>query len=291
MPVNCPACGSPVVRDPAQVAIRCVNASCPAQLKRRIEHFASRGAMDIEGLGEAMVQQLVDRQLTLDLADIYRLDAAKLGSIPRTGDKSIGNLLEAVVASKARPLWRLIFGLGILHVGATSARALAEVFIQKAAARAREQPQDRESEKAQPTPLDELMEATAEELQFIPDVGPIVGPSIAQHFDRPENRAVIERLRQAGLNFGERDERPQAKEAGAGGKLAGSTWVITGTLSEPREQIAEQLRQHGGKTAEAVSKKTTYLLAGEQAGSKLAKARKLGVRVITEKEFRELLGD
>ncbi|MEI8233535.1 MAG: NAD-dependent DNA ligase LigA [Verrucomicrobiota bacterium] len=264
MPEACPSCGGPVVRDAGQVALRCVNAACPAQCKRRLEHFASRGAMDIEGLGEAMVELLVDRELTRDFADIYRLDLFQLSALPRMGGKSIANLLAAIEASKKMPLWRLIFGLGILHVGATSARALAAHFHR----------------------LDALMAATAEALQRIPDVGPVVGPAIAQYFDNPGNRAVIERLREAGLNFGERDE-PAAPPAG--GPFAGTTWVLTGALSEPREAVAEVIRAHGGKVTESVSKKTTCVLAGDEAGSKLEKARKLGVRVLNEAEFRALL--
>ena len=266
MPVNCPACGNPIVRDEGQVAVRCVNASCPAQIKRRLEHFASRGAMDIEGLGEAMVELLVERELTRDLADIYHLNVAKLASLPRMGEKSIANLLAAIGESKTRPLWRLIFGLGILHVGVTSARALAQHFHL----------------------LDALMSATADDLQRIPDVGPVVGPAIAQHFANPTNRAVIERLRAAGLNFGEHDERTTPA---AGGKFAGTTWVLTGTLSEPRETVAETIRALGGKVTDSVSKKTSYVLAGEEAGSKLEKAQKLGVRVLSEAEFRALAAD
>ena len=267
MPETCPSCGSAVVRDEGQVAIRCVNGSCPAQLKRRLEHFAARGAMDIEGLGEAMVELLVDRELTRDLADIYQLNVAKLASLPRTGEKSIANLLSAIEASKTQPLWRLIFGLGILHVGVTSARALAAHFHL----------------------LDALMAATADELQRIPDVGPVVGPAIAQHFANPGNRAVIERLRVAGLNFGEHDEH--TAQPATGGEFAGTTWVITGTLSEPRDAIAESIRTHGGKVTDSVSKKTSYVLAGEEAGSKLEKAHKLGVRVLSEAEFREMLAN
>jgi len=265
MPEHCPACGRPVVRDAGQVAVRCVNAACPAQLKRRLEHFAARGAMDIEGLGEAMVEQLVSRELTSDIADIYALNVAKLASIPRMGEKSIANLLNAIQESKKRPLWRLIFGLGILHVGATSARALADHFHT----------------------LDPLMAASADDLQRIPDVGEVVGTSIAQHFARQENRQTIERLRDEGLNFGELDERPVIAE---GGKFAGTTWVITGTLSAPRDEIAEQIRAQGGKVTDSVSKKTSYLLVGEDAGSKLEKAKKLGVKVVTEPEFKEMVG-
>ncbi|MEI6561909.1 MAG: NAD-dependent DNA ligase LigA [Verrucomicrobiota bacterium] len=264
MPSACPACGGPVVRDEGQVALRCVNAACPAQLKRRLEHFASRGAMDIENLGEAMVEQLVDKELTRDLADVYQLNVAKLASLPRMGEKSIANLLTAIEASKKQPLWRLIFGLGILHVGVTSARALASHFHL----------------------LDALMAATADELQRIPDVGPVVGPAIAQHFENPGNRAVIERLREAGLNFGQLDDHSAQP---AGGKFAGTTWVLTGTLSEPREVIGEVIRAQGGKVTDSVSKKTSYVLAGDEAGSKLEKAQKLGVRVLTEAEFRGML--
>jgi DNA ligase (NAD+) len=265
MPELCPACHTPVVRDAGQVAVRCVNTGCPAQLKRRLEHFASRGAMDIEGLGEAMVELLVDNALTRDIADIYHLTLLQLASLPRMGAKSIANLLAGIETSKKRPLWRLIFGLGILHVGATSARALAVHFRL----------------------LDALMAATSDELQRIPDVGPIVGPAIAQHFENEGNRAIIERLRAAGLNFGEADEPPAPA---AGGKFAGTTWVLTGTLSQPREVFAEQILAQGGKVASAVSKKTTYVLAGEEAGSKLEKARKLGVRVLSEADFREMGG-
>jgi len=264
MPEICPACHDLVVREEGQVAVRCVNASCPAQLKRRLEHFASRGAMDIEGLGEAMVELLVEHHLTHNIADIYQLNVAKLATLPRMGEKSIANLLAAIADSKTRPLWRLIFGLGILHVGVTSARALATHFHL----------------------LDALMAATADELQRIPDVGPVVGPAIAQHFENPGNRAVIERLREAGLNFGELDDHAAQPH---GGKFAGTTWVITGTLSEPREGIAETIRAHGGKVTDSVSKKTSYVLAGEEAGSKLDKARKLGVSVLSEAEFRRML--
>ena len=172
--------------------------------------------------------------------------------------------MAAIQTSKERPLWRLIFGLGILHVGVTSARALADHFHL----------------------LDALMAASADDLQRIPDVGPVVAPAIVQHFARPENRTVIERLREAGLNFGERDERREGPAEG--GKLAGS-WVITGTLSQPREEVAELIREHGGKVIGSISKKTGYLLAGEEAGSKLEKAEKLGVRIVNEAEFRSML--
>ncbi|MEO8439552.1 MAG: NAD-dependent DNA ligase LigA [Spartobacteria bacterium] len=264
MPAHCPICGSIVVKDEGQVAVRCVNAQCPAQLKRRVEHFASRGAMDIEGLGEAMVEQLVSRGLVGQVSDIYRLTSEQLGGLERMGEKSVANLVTAIERSKQQPLWRLLFGLGILHVGVSAARALAEHF----------------------SGLDALMEATPDELQQIPDVGEVVGASITQFFREPGNREMIEQLRAAGLRL---TSEPK-KEAPDGSKIKGTTWVITGTLGQPREVIAEQIVQQGGKVTGSVSKKTNFVLAGEEAGSKLEKAKKLGVRILNEQEFRELIG-
>ncbi len=264
MPKKCPACGTEVVKDEGQVAVRCINAQCPAQVRRRIEHFASRGAMDIEGFGEALVTQLVERQLVRDVADIYALTADKLGELERTGEKSVANLLIAIERSKSRPLWRLIFGLGILHVGVTASRALAANFRD----------------------LDALMNASIDELQKIPDVGEVVGRSIRQFFDEPANRQVIERLRAAGLQLQSDD---YGKRDAASGAIVGTSWVITGTLSEPRDAIAELITARGGKVTGSVSKKTNYVLAGNDAGSKLEKAKQLGVRVISEDEFRAML--
>ena len=264
MPANCPECGSAVVKDEGQVAVRCVNAQCPAQVRRRIEHFASRGAMDIEGLGEAMVGQLVQHGLLRDVSDIYRLEPASFESLERVGEKSISNLLEAIAESKTRPLWRLIFGLGILHVGVSASRALADHFRS----------------------MDRLMESSLDELQRIPDVGEVVGASIRGFFQMAANRALMARLAQAGVNVVNNDPAPSAA-AQPGFKQ--TTWVITGTLSQPREEIAEIIVARGGKVSGSVSKKTTYLLAGEEAGSKLEKAKKLGVRVLNESEFRAML--
>ncbi|MFL6515729.1 MAG: NAD-dependent DNA ligase LigA [Chthoniobacterales bacterium] len=262
MPTTCPVCGGKVVRDEGQVALRCVNLQCPAQLKRRIEHFASRGAMDIEGLGEVMVEQLVSRDLVHDPGDLYELTASKIGTIERTGDKSISNLLGAIEQSKTRPLWRLVFGLGILHVGVTASRALADHFGS----------------------LESLAKASVDELQRIPDVGEVVAESIYAFFQEPRNRAMMIRLQKLGL----RPHVEPKREIGES-KIAGSTWVITGTLSRPREEIAEQIIERGGKVSGSISKKTTYLLAGEEAGSKLEKAKQLGVRILTETDFRKLL--
>ena len=264
MPTHCPECGSAVQKDEGQVAIRCVNAQCPAQVRRRIEHFASRGAMDIEGFGEALVQQLVTRGLLSDVSDIYALDEAKLATLERVGEKSIRNLLDAIDKSKGRPLWRLLFALGILHVGVTSSRALADHYLS----------------------IEKLMASGAEELQQIPDVGEVVGHSIHAFFQEPANREIVERLIKAGVRT--MDDPPAARDS-AVSPFTRTTWVITGTLSQARDEIAEVIIARGGKVSGSVSKKTNYLLAGDEAGSKLEKAKKLGVRVLSEEEFRAML--
>jgi DNA ligase (NAD+) len=263
MPTQCPECGSAVVKDEGQVAVRCVNSQCPAQVRRRIEHFASRGAMDIEGLGEAVINQLVQQKLLADVGDIYSLKAPALLELERLGEKSVANLLDAIEQSKSRPLWRLLFGLGILHAGVSASRALADHFPN----------------------LNAIRESSVEELQQIPDVGEVVGQSIHDFFREPHNLAVIEKLRKAGLRF-----EAEPKVAGAAPGFKKTTWVITGTLSQSRDEIAELIRARGGKVSGSVSKKTSYVLAGDEAGSKLEKAKKLGVRVLTESEFRDLLG-
>ena len=263
MPKRCPECGGLVVKDDGQVAVRCVNSQCPAQVRRRIEHFASRGAMDIEGLGEAVINQLVQQKLLSDVGDIYKLKAEALNELERMGEKSVGNLLEAIERSKARPLWRLVFGLGILHVGVSASRALADHFPN----------------------LDAIIKSSAEELQRIPDVGEVVGQSIHDFFREPHNLELIEKLRRAGLRFAA-EEKP-AGAAAPGFK--GTTWVITGTLSQSRDEIAELILARGGKVSGSVSKKTSFVLAGDDAGSKLEKAKQLGVRILNESEFGKLL--
>jgi DNA ligase (NAD+) len=262
MPKRCPECGSAVVKDEGQVAVRCVNSQCPAQVRRRIEHFASRGAMDIEGLGEAVVSQLVQQKMLADVGDIYALQVAALIELERMGDKSVANLLDAIERSKTRPLWRLLFGLGILHVGVSAARALADHFPN----------------------LDAIAGSSIEELQQIPDVGEVVGRSIHEFFREPHNSALIEKLRKAGLRF---EAEPKVEGAAPGFK--NTTWVITGTLSQSRDEIAELIRARGGKVSGSVSKKTSYVLAGDEAGSKLEKAKKLGVRILNESDFRKML--
>lgn len=261
-PAKCPVCHTAVHRDDELVVVRCPNPQCPEQVKRRIEHFAHRGAMDIRGLGEQVVAQLVDAGLVSDPADLYQLDELSLARLERQGAKSIDNLLKAISDSKQQPPWRLIFGLGILHVGATGARKLLEHF----------------------GGIDQLAAASIDELVKCQDIGGIVAPSIHDWFRDTANLKLIHRLRTAGLTFA------QTAAAAVSDKLAGTTWVITGTLSRPREEIADLIRAHGGKIAAGVSGKTTFLLAGEEAGSKLDKARKLGVTVVEEQEFRRMIG-
>jgi DNA ligase (NAD+) len=263
MPLKCPSCGQPVVRLPGQVDVRCINVECPEQVKRRLEHFAHRGALDIDGLGTIMVEQLVEKGLVRRVDHIYELDKEKLSTLDRMGDKSISNLLDGINASKKRPLWRLIFGLGILHVGATAAKELADHFHT----------------------LEALQNASLEELMRAPNTGEIVSRSIRDWFDNPDNIALVKALKHHGLNFGEADSRENQGQA-----LRSTTWVITGTLSEQREALEELIRRNGGRVAASVSKKTNYLLAGEEAGSKLEKARALGVQIIDEAKFREMIG-
>ncbi len=265
-PENCPSCAAPVAQDPDGVAIRCQNIACPAQVRRRVQHFASRGAMDIEGLGEASVDQLVTQGLVRAIPDIYDLTVAQLVALERMGEKSAANLVEGIRASKERPLWKLIFGLGILHVGATGARALVAEF----------------------KTLDALLDAPLERIRRARDVGEVVGLSVHEFITNPANRESLGRLGRAGLNFGERDPAP-LEGAGAGSPFTGTRWVITGTLSQPREEITELILEKGGKVSGSLSNKTDYLLAGAEAGSKLEKAKTLGVRTVDEAEFRQML--
>ena len=267
MPRDCPSCGGPVEKDPDGVAMRCQNIACPAQVRRRLQHFASRGAMDIEGLGEAMVEQLVSHGLVGAIPDIYGLQMPPLVALERVGEKSAANLLAGIEASKNQPLWKLLFGLGILHVGATGARTLAARF----------------------RTLDAILAAPLDEIRRVSDIGEVVGLSVREFFGNPANRDSLERLRAAGLNFGERD--PAVPSAGTGGSsIAGKRWVITGTLSQAREEVTELILERGGKVSGSLSHKTDYLLAGAEAGSKLEKAKTLGVQTVDETEFRRMLG-
>ena len=262
---RCPTCGGPIQRDPEFVAWRCENMACPAQLKRTIEHYASRHAMDIENLGEVLVNQLVDKALVRDVADLYKLTVEPLSELERMAEKSAANVIAAIADSKNRDLWRLIHGLGILHVGEGAARKLAGYFRNLAA----------------------LASAGLEDLQKVGDIGPVVAQSLFDFFHNPKNLAVIQKLRDAGVRF----ESSEAEApAASSGPFADKTVVITGTLSKfSREQAQEELRKRGAHVTDSVSKKTDYLVVGADAGSKLAKAQKLGVAVLDENQFLQML--
>jgi DNA ligase (NAD+) len=260
-PKECPACGTELGW--SGIFLRCPNPSCPAQTQRRIQHFAQRGAMDIDGMGESLVEQLVTANLAKDPGDLFALTLEQLSGLERMAEKSAQNVLAGIESSKKADLWRLIFGLGILHVGAGSARALANHFGS----------------------LEKLEKASEEELTGIRDIGDVVAKSIVTWFGQSGNRELVRRLRAAGVNT----EATAPAKAGHGGtKLAGKTFVLTGTLSEPREDVKERIIAAGGKVSGSVSKKTDYVVAGENAGSKLEDARRLGVAVLSEAEFAEL---
>lgn len=267
-PRTCPECGSSVSRDSIAgelgVIWRCTNRDCPARIRGRIEHWCSRGAMDIEGGGEVLIAQLVKNGLVRDVADLYHLKLEDVASLERMGEKSARNFLNNVEASKQRDLWRLIFGLGILHVGAGVAKSLARHYAT----------------------LDELASANREELTNVEDIGPVIAESVYGWFNDPVNQRLIERLREAGLNFKSSLYHP----AQARGPFAGKTFVLTGTLaSMTREQATAQIESLGGRVAGSVSKKTDYVVVGTDPGSKLDKAKQLGIRIIDETELLRLL--
>jgi len=262
-PRECPACGTELGWD--GIFLRCPNPSCPAQTQRRIQHFAQRGAMDIDGMGEALVEQLVEAKLAKDPADLYELTLDQLSGLERMAEKSARNVLDGIEASKKADLWRLIFGLGILHVGAGAARALAAHFGS----------------------LEAIEKATEEELCAVRDIGEVVAKSIVTWFGKEENQKLLRRLRAAGVNA----KAHQAAARTGGAKLAGKTFVLTGTLSEPREDVKERIIAAGGKVSGSVSKKTDYVVAGENAGSKLDDAERLGVKVLTERELAVMLAE
>jgi DNA ligase (NAD+) len=262
VPSACPVCGTKVVRTEGEVDYRCVNANCPAKLLGTILHFASRGVMNIDGMGDALVNQLIERGLVKNVADIYDLTKKDLLSLERFADKSAQNILDEIENSKKLPLERVIYGLGIRFVGARTAQFLAEHFGS----------------------MEALASAGVEELQNVNEVGPRIAESIAEFFSVPANRKLVERLGAAGLAFkGSKKER--------GTKLAGKTFVLTGTLAKyTRDEAKKMIEDAGGRVSGSVSKKTDYVVAGADAGSKLDKAKELGVAVIDEKEMEELAG-
>lgn len=262
LPDKCPECGSAIYREPGEAVARCIGATCSAQLREGIIHFVSRDAMNIEGLGEAIVVQLIESGLIHDVADLYRLEFEDLIKLERFGAKSVTNLLKAIEHSKTNSLGRLLFALGIRHVGAGAARELAEKF----------------------GAIEELMDATYDCLTDISSIGPKIAASIVKYFSEPHNRELIKKLKDYGVNTSE-----QAL-TGASQTLAGKTIVVTGTLvSFGRTEIEETIRNHGGKATSSVSKNTDYVLAGSDPGSKLQKAQEIGVKILDEDQFKRLL--
>jgi DNA ligase (NAD+) len=261
VPEKCPVCGTKVVRTEGEVDYRCVNANCPAKLRETILHFASRGVMNIDGMGDALVTQLTERGLVKNVADIYKLTKDDLLSLERMGDKSAQNILNEIEASKKLPLERVIYGLGIRMVGERTAQFLAEHFGS----------------------MEALESAGVEELQDVNEVGPRIAESIVEFFSIAANRKLVERLREADLTLtGEKKQR--------GTKLAGKTFVLTGTLAHfTRDEAKKMIEDAGGKVTGSVSKKTDYVVAGADAGSKLDKAKELAVAVIDEKEMEKII--
>jgi DNA ligase (NAD+) len=262
MPKTCPACGSPVVRPKGEAVSRCSSKGCTARLKEALLHFAARRAMQIEGLGKELVEQLVEKRLVRDLADIYHLKLESVAALERMAEKSAGNLIEQIEQSKSRELSRFIYALGIRHVGERGGRILADHFGS----------------------LDALAAASQEELSAIRDIGKIMATSIHEWFHLEENLGLLERLRTAGVNFRQAGNVTKAKT------FSGKQFVLTGKLEGlSREQAQELIEAHGGRVTSSVSKKTDFVVAGSDAGSKLEKAQTLGISILDEAEFTRLL--
>ncbi len=266
MPSQCPICGAKVFRLEGEVVSRCNSLTCPAQIKERIRHFASRNAMDIEGLGPAIIDQLVEKDLIKDISNLYFLKRSDLISLERMGEKSVDNLLDAIEKSKKKSLANLIYGLGIRYVGVHTSEVITRYY----------------------STLDKFNEARLEELIEINEIGPKIAESIILFFKEKENLAIIERLRSAGLNFSQEEEKTRKEKVAR--ILAGKQFVLTGTLKDfTRTQAKEIIIELGGRVTDSVSKKTDYVVAGEDPGSKYQKAQKLGVPIINEEEFKKIL--
>jgi DNA ligase (NAD+) len=280
MPTACPRCGSTLHREEDEAVWRCENTSCPARLQRGLEHFASRGAMDIEGLGESLIAQVIQKGLVRDYADVYHLTAAQLESLTSTstrsdgraitrrfGEKNAAKVIHEIDRSRSNELWRVIYGLGIRHIGERAAQVLARAFGS----------------------VDALCSATAEQLHATPEIGPVLAASVRSWMDEPRNRALLDRLRAAGVRMeAPESERTVAEEPGP---LSGRTYVLTGTLqSMTREAATIAIERLGGKVTGSVSRRTSAVVVGADAGSKADKGRELGVPLLTEAEFLKLIG-
>ena len=262
MPRVCPVCGAEAVREEGEAVVRCIGIECPAKLYRSIIHFTSKDAMDIDGLGEAIIGELIERKLIFNIADIYNLTLEDIASLKKNGKKFAQNLINAIEESKHRDLYRLINSLGIRHVGIKLAKTLARYY----------------------SSMDKLIKAPYVELRMIDDVGEITAKTIYEFFRQEQTLDLIEKLKVAGVNMNVLEEAVEDE------KLAGKTFVLTGTLEHySREEASKLIEQHGGRTSSAVSKKTDYVLAGEDAGSKLKKAQELGITILSEEEFIAIL--
>ena len=262
MPKVCPVCGAEAIREEGEAALRCTGIECPAKLFRNLVHFASREAMNIDGLGEAIIKQLLDKNLISNMADIYSLTLEDIASLKKNGKKFAENLINAINNSKQNDLYRLITAFGIRHVGTKAAKVLAKRY----------------------KTIDRLMEVTSSELALVEDIGPVMADSIREFFLQDQTIDLIKRLKQAGVNM------KYIEEEGTDERFFGKTFVLTGTLEKyTRGEAGNIIEKYGGKTSSSVSKKTDYVLAGEEAGSKLTKAQNLGVKIITEEEFDEMI--
>ena len=262
MPKVCPVCGAPAIREEGEAAVRCTGIECPAKLYRNLVHFVSREAMNIDGLGEAIIKQLLDKGLIKNMADIYALKFEDIASLKKNGKKFAENLINSINRSKQNDLYRLITAFGIRHVGVKASKILAKRYKN----------------------MKNLMKATSEELAMIEDIGPIVADSIREFFLQDQTIDLIEKLKQAGVNM------KHLEEENSDDRFNGKTFVLTGSLEKyTRNEASSIIEKFGGKTSSSVSKKTDYVLAGEDAGSKLTKAQSLGVKILTEEEFEELI--
>ena len=264
MPEKCPVCGAKVVKLEGEAVARCIGSACPAQLKERIAHYAQRTAMDIEGLGNKLIEQLVDKKIVKDITDLYRLDLSLLSSLERMGKKSSQNLLSQIEESKKRPLSRLIFALGIRYVGRRGARILSEHF----------------------SSIEELSKASSEELEAIPEIGPRTARSIVLFFQEERNRKLLKKLKEYGVKMGEERGKKKVEKA----LLSEKKFVFTGALKHyTREQAKELVESLGGRVVSNVSKRVDYVVAGKDPGSKYEKAKKLGVKILSEEGFEDLI--
>ncbi len=262
MPKACPVCGSPIVREEGEAAFRCIGMSCPAKLRESIRHYASKHALNIDGLGDKLVAQLIDKGLVRNIADLYTLTTQTLADLDRMGKKSAQNIIDAIEATKQTTLPRFVLGLGIPQVGEHMADVLAERF----------------------GTIEPLQQASEEQLLAVRDVGPETAREIRAFFEAPQNQQAIKAVLDAGVH-------PKAEQRVAGGELEGKTFVLTGTLSRPRDQVARAISAQGGRITSSVSKTTDYVVAGDDPGSKLEKAQKFGITVLSESDLRVLLGE